>query len=156
MDRVDRCPNSYEGFSAPGFLLNRLNTGHGSVECLPVAGVKGSVRVFGQATANAVQGSSFVALSYDFQNCWYLAPPDPSAEQNFSLNVKGLLTQRGTISVQPTSTTALEIQSDALEVAGTLYDPPLDYAESDCALAVLQDGNSVAGTLCGRNAGFIF
>jgi hypothetical protein len=41
-------------------------------------------------------------------------------------------------------------------VAGTVYDPPLDYAVSDCALSVIQNGNAVSGAWCGRNAGYVF
>ena len=129
----------------------------GVVPCLPSDGSEpGSVHVFGRATANAVQGDSFVTLSYDFQNCLYEAPPDPTAAQNFTLTVTGLITEQGTVSVQPTSTTALQIQSADLSVTGTVYDPPIDYAAPECALSVDQNGSELAGTLCGRGAGFTF
>ena len=125
-------------------------------KCPKLGGTEGSVHVFGDATANAVQGDSFVSLSYDFQNCSYAAPPDPTADQNYSVTLTGLVTESGTIAVQPTSTTALLIESDSLSVSGTVYDPPLDYAAMNCALAVSQNGTGVAGTLCGRKAGFTF
>ena len=116
----------------------------------------GSVRVFGNATVNAIQGASIVSLSYDFKDCLYSAPPDATANQNFSLTVTGLVTEDGTLSVQPTATTALAISSDSLNVSGTVYDPPLDYAASGCAVSVIQNGNAVSGAFCGRRAGFTF
>jgi len=128
----------------------------GTTPCLPSGSTHGSVHVFGTATVNAVQGSSFVMLSYDFQNCLYSSPPDPMADQNFSVTLTGLVTEQGTLAVQPSSTTALAIQSDSLSLTGTVYDPPVDYAASDCVLAVNQNGNAVAGTFCDRAAGFTF
>jgi hypothetical protein len=116
----------------------------------------GTVRVFGTATANAVQGSSFVELGYDFEQCAYAAPPNAMPEQNYSLVVTGLVMQQGTLAVQPSSTTALLIDSDSLSLSGTVYDPPLDYELIGCELAVAQQGNRVSGNLCGRNAGFTF
>ena len=117
---------------------------------------RGSVHIFGNATVNAVQGASIVDLSYDFKNCLFTAPPDPTADQNFSLTLTGLVTEVGTISVQPTATTALDIESGSVSVSGTVYDPSVAYAVSDCALSVMQSGNSVAGAFCGRSAGFMF
>lgn len=116
----------------------------------------GTVHVFGTATVDAKQGASIVMLSYDFQDCLYSAPPDPTANQNFSLTLTGLATEQGIISVQPTATTALLIASDSVSVSGTVYDPPVDYAASSCALSVVQNGNAVSGAFCGRNAGFTF
>ena len=125
--------------------------------CISFDGAKGgTVHIFGDATVNAEQGASIVSLSYDFEKCLFSAPPDPTAAQNFSLKLTGLVTEQGTISVQPTATTALLIESDSLSVAGTVYDPPVDYAVSNCALSVIQDGNAVSGALCGRRAGFTF
>jgi hypothetical protein len=40
--------------------------------------------------------------------------------------------------------------------SGTVYDPAIDYEQSNCALDFMQDGNNVSGTVCGRNAGFSF
>jgi len=125
--------------------------------CVSFDGTRGgSVHVFGNASVNATQGASIVSLSYDFEDCLYSAPPDATANQNFSLIMTGLVTEEGTLSVQPTATTALAIASDSLSVSGTVYDPPLDYAVSGCALSVIQDGNAVSGALCGRRAGFTF
>jgi len=116
----------------------------------------GTVHIFGDATVNAVQGASIVSLSYDFQSCLFSAPPDPSADQNFSLMFTGLVTEQGTLSVQPTATTALILESTALSISGTVYDPAEQYSATDCALSVLQNGNAVSGALCGRYAGFSF
>jgi hypothetical protein len=116
----------------------------------------GSVHLFGNATVNAIQGASFVDLSYDFENCHWSAPPDPAADQNYALTLTGTVSQKGTISVQPTATTALSIESGSLSISGTVYDPPVDYAVSNCLLSVNQNGNAVSGALCGRNAGFTF
>ncbi len=137
----------------------------GTAPCVSFDGTTGgTVHVFGNATVNAVQGASIVKpLNYDFKNCLYSAPPDPSADQNYSLTITGLVTEMGTISVQPTATTALSIETmlddstmlptDSLSIVGTVYDPPIDYAVSNCALSVIQDGNNLSGALCGRSAG---
>jgi hypothetical protein len=116
----------------------------------------GRVHVFGNATANAEQGSSFVELEYDFEECAYAVPPNATPDQNYSLVVTGHVKQTGTLAIQPSSTTALLIDSDSLNLSGTVYDPPLDSSWGDCELSVAQQGNRVAGTLCGRNAGFTF
>lgn len=116
----------------------------------------GMVRVFGNATANAVQGASFVDLEYDFEHCAYSAPPSAIPNENYALIVSGRVTQQGTLAVQPSSTTALLIDSEALSLSGSVYDPPLAYELSDCKLSVAQQGNRVSGSLCGRNAGFAF
>ncbi len=125
-------------------------------DCLPSNGSTGQVHVFGSASSNADQGSSFVDLSFDFQNCAYPAAPDPSAEQNFDITVAGLVSEHGTLAVQPSSTSALLFHSDAVSMTGTVYDPPIDYAAAGCMLDLNQDGNELAGTLCGRAAGFTF
>ena len=129
-----------------------------TVPCLPIgdSGV-GSVHVFGDAESNADQGSTFLnPLNYDFKNCAYSMPPDETADQNFSIVLTGLITEQGTLAQQPTTTTALGIQSTSVTLTGTVYDPPLDYTASDCALSVNQNGSLVAGTFCGRAAGFTF
>ena len=125
-------------------------------DCLPTNGSTGKAHVFGDATSNAAQGSSFVDLTFDFRSCAYPAPPDPAAEQNFSITVSGSITERGTLAVQPSSTSALLFHSDSVSITGTVYDPPIDYAASACVLDLSQDGNALAGTLCGRSAGFSF
>ncbi len=125
-------------------------------DCLPFNGTQGSAHVVGDATSNAVQGASFIDLSFDFQTCNYSAPPDPEAAQNFTVTLAGVISERGTLAVQPSSTTALLLHSDALDITGTVYDPPLDYAATGCVLDLNQNGNDVAGTLCGRTVGFTF
>jgi hypothetical protein len=139
----------------------------GTAPCVSFDGSQaGTVHVFGDAEVDPIQGASIVSLTYDFKNCLYSAPPDPSADQNFSLTMNGKVTEVGTLSVQPTATTALIIgtvvddstmlPTESLSISGTVYDPPLDYTASGCALSVIQNGNSVSGALCGRSAGFMF
>ena len=129
----------------------------GTTPCLSWDGsVGGQVHVFGNATSNAEQGSSFLELEYDFEECAYAVPPNAVPDQNYSLVVTGHVKQQGTLAVQPSSTTALLIDSDSLSLSGTVYDPPLGYELLGCELSVAQNGSLVAGTLCGRNAGFTF
>jgi hypothetical protein len=139
----------------------------GTAPCISFDGSRGgSVHVFGDAKVNAVQGASIVSLTYDFKDCLYSAPPDPTADQNYSLTLTGQVTENGTISAQPTATTALIIQTMAdpstmqptssLSISGTVYDPAVNYLVSNCALSVVQNGNAVSGALCGRSAGFTF
>ena len=45
------------------------------------------------------------------------------------------------------------LPTDSLSISGTVYDPPLDYTASNCALSVIQNGNDLSGALCGRSAG---
>jgi hypothetical protein len=129
----------------------------GSTPCLSYDGaIGGRVRLSGTATSNADQGSSFVDLVYELDECAYSAPPDIEAQENYSLVITGTIRQQGTIAVQPSATTALVMDSDSLSVTGTVYDPPLTYEAPDCALAIAQQGNRIAGLWCDRNAGFVF
>ena len=116
----------------------------------------GSVHVFGTATVNAIQGASIVNLTFDFQDCHWAVPPDATAAENYALTLTGQVREAGTLSVQPTATTALSIESSSVSVSGTVYDPPLDYSVSDCTLSLSQSGNAVSGSFCGRRAGFTF
>ena len=131
-----------------------------TLPCLPAASGLGSVHVFGNAQSNADQGASFLdplnPLNYDFRNCSYSAPPDPMADQNYSVTLTGLITESGTLAQQPTAITALMIDSSSISLTGSVYDPPLDYSAADCELAVDQNGSAVSGLLCGRAAGFTF
>ena len=130
---------------------------NGSSPCRSSDGSQGGrVHVFGNATSNAVQGSSFVELEYEFDECAYSVPPSATPEQNYSLTLTGNVKQQGTLAVQPSSTTALLIDSESIRLSGTVYDPPVDYEAQDCGLAVAQQGSRVSGILCGRNAGFTF
>jgi hypothetical protein len=155
--------------TAYNFKIAAMPTGDqdATTPCISFDGkLGGSVHIVGMAEVNAVQGASIVALTYDFKNCLFSAPPDPTANQNFSLTIDGKVTEAGTISVQPTATTALQIESEAdpstslptesLSISGTVYDPPVDYSASACALSVIQNGNLVSGAFCGRMAGFTF
>ncbi|MBL8609460.1 MAG: hypothetical protein JNL38_19165 [Myxococcales bacterium] len=113
----------------------------------------GRARVFGEATANATQGSTFVSLTYVLEGCGYDVK-NTKPEETYSLKASGAITQNGTIAVQPTATTALVIKSDAVAIEGTVYDsPPVDYREPTCKVDVTQDGNRLAGDMCGRRTG---
>ncbi len=113
----------------------------------------GRARVFGEATANATQGSTFVSLTYVLEGCGYDVK-NTKPEETYSLKASGAITQNGTIAVQPTATTALVIKSDAVAIEGTVYDSlPVDYREPTCKVDVTQDGNRLAGDMCGRRTG---
>jgi hypothetical protein len=112
----------------------------------------GSVHVFGQATSNTVQGATMVELTYELDHCGY-AVKDSDATQTYSMTFTGTVTENGTIAVQPSSTTALDIKSDAMTLSGTVFDPPIDYQETACPIVLGQSGNKLSGTICGRVAG---
>jgi hypothetical protein len=112
----------------------------------------GSAHVFGTATSNAVQGATEVQLTYALDHCGY-SQTDTDPLRSYSVIYNGTVTEVGTIAVQPTSTTALVISSDALDLTGKVHVPPLDYAASACKLAISQSGNKLSGELCGRTAG---
>lgn len=113
----------------------------------------GRARVFGDATANAVQGATIVDLTYVLEGCGYDVK-NTKPEETYALKATGTLTQKGTIAVQPTATTALFIKSDSLAIEGTVYDsPPLDYREPTCKVDLTQDGNHLSGDMCGRRTG---
>ena len=137
----------------------------GSIE-LPLGG---KARVFGVATADLLQGVSNVDLTYEFTNVHNLHKDD-TPEQNYDVIVDGTLTQKGIIAVQPSSTTALTIETAAqdsgsegstgISIVGDVYDPPIHYEAgidgSRCTVAATQNGNNVSGYFCGRKAGFSF
>ncbi len=112
----------------------------------------GTVRVVGNATSNPVQGSTFVTLTYTFTDCKYLSK-DPTPEQNYDLTLNGTMTENGTLAVQPTATTSLQLKSDSMDLTGTVYDPPNDYKADKCPVVLAQDGGRVSGTICGRDVG---
>jgi hypothetical protein len=116
----------------------------------------GMALVFGEATSNAQQGATNVNLTYVFDRCLHTNQPNPNADRNYQMTFTGTATQIGMITVQPTATTAINIKSMAMTMSGIVYDPPSTYEESDCAVEVTQDGNTVSGFLCGRAAGFGF
>jgi hypothetical protein len=114
----------------------------------------GGAHVFGTATSNAVQGATNVNLTYVLAQCAY-SQQDPDATQNFDMTVNGQLTENGTLAAQPSSTTALEIDSSSMDLTGTVYNPPLDYDERACSITVSQNGNNLSGLLCGRQVGLV-
>jgi hypothetical protein len=112
----------------------------------------GRARVSGMATSLAEQGATELALRYELDECAYLQRDD-DVEDNYDTVISGTVTEQGTLAVQPTATTALIFESDSISIVGTVYDPPADYAETDCALRLVQSGNSFDGMLCGRKVG---
>lgn len=112
----------------------------------------GSAHVFGQATSNASQGTTNVQLTYVFTQCAYMQHTGQPA-QSFNTTLDGTIAEMGTLAVQPQTTTALEIMSDSVTITGTVYDPPIAYTATTCALVLAQDGNDLSGMLCGRTVG---
>lgn len=115
----------------------------------------GGFRVFGEAGSNALQGTTEVKLTYVFDRCVY-RQIDDDLDENYLMTVTGTLTQDGTIAVQPSATTALIIRSDDLTLTGEVYLPAQPYSIAGCATVLSQTGNAIAGTVCGRAAGFDF
>lgn len=112
----------------------------------------GMGRVFGTATSNAAQGATNVSLTYVFDHC-AIQQKDNDVTQTYKMTFTGTVTEDGVLAVQPSSTTALRIKSADVTLTGTVYDPPVDYVETACAIVVGQDGNRLAGTMCGRDVG---
>jgi hypothetical protein len=112
----------------------------------------GTVRVFGNATSNALQGSTEVVVTYVFDKCG-VPQKDDDPKQTYSITLSGTATENGTIAIQPSSTTALGILSQSMTLTGTVYDPPIDYSETACNLALGQNGNQLSGTMCTRTVG---
>lgn len=112
----------------------------------------GSVHIVGVASSNAVQGATEIDLVYEFDRCGYLEK-DTEPKENYDMVLSGKVVQKGTLAVQPTSTTALTMASDAMTVEGKVYDPSLPYAAKACALSLGQNGNKLSGKLCGRAVG---
>jgi hypothetical protein len=126
-----------------------------TIPCVYSGGVMGSVHVFGLATANADQGTTFVGdasatppvpLTYDFKGCrWIQQDPEPG--QNFDITLSGSVGELGTLAQQPSATTALAITGSDLHLSGTVYDPALAY-DQFWDLSAGQDGNNVGACLC--------
>jgi hypothetical protein len=110
------------------------------------------VRVFGTASSNAEQGATEVDLTYTFVECAHLER-DEEPEENYSMTLTGELEQSGIIAVQPSAHTGLLITSESVSLTGTVYDPPLEYDEPECAVELGQNGDNVSGNWCGRVAG---
>lgn len=113
----------------------------------------GTAHVFGTATSNADQGSTFVSLTYELRECAY-TQEDDEPDEAYTVVTTGTLTQEGTLAVQPSATTALRIDSPKVTVRGMIYDPSVPYEAVDCPLRLLQNGSLLGGTLCGRLVGF--
>jgi hypothetical protein len=121
----------------------------------------GSAMVSGTATSNADQGTTTVDLTYVFSQCQY-SQVDSDATRTFQLTLDGSLHETGTLAVDPSSSTALSIATDpqmneAITISGTVFSPAIPYdASTDagpCAVMLMQDGDSLAGWLCGRMVG---
>jgi hypothetical protein len=110
----------------------------------------GTVRVFGTATSNAIQGATEVQLTYVLAGCGYLFKDD-DAKDNYQMVLTGTITQEGIIAVQPSASSALVMKSETMRFSGTVYDPPLAY-EAECPVELGQNGNLLTGKLCGRDA----
>jgi hypothetical protein len=115
----------------------------------------GSAHVYGTASSNSVEGATMVDLTYDFSSCAY-HDQDTDPTKTFSVTLNGRATEKGTLAVQPSATTAILFASDALDVNGTVYDPAMPYAAAKCPVHATQDGNAVTGTICGRDGSFSF
>jgi hypothetical protein len=120
----------------------------GSTRC-PLGG---SGRVFGVASSNPLQGATEVTLTYVLTRCSTLEL-DSEPPENYELILDGTFEQTGILAVQPTATTALLMRSDAVSLEGSVYDPPLQFRETSCVVELVQSGNQLSGTLCGRRTG---
>jgi|SRR5579859_1983647 len=117
------------------------------VPCIP----SGQVHIVGDAESNAMLGTSQVNLTYTFTDCQNPSPKSTTPERNYNLKLNGMVTEVGVLAMGG-PTTSLIIMGTGLGFSGTVYDPPTNYEDMDCALAANQDGNNVTGTLCGRMA----
>ena len=122
----------------------------GAQDARYVCPLGGTAHVFGTATSNAIQGATEVDLTYVLEGC-VLIDRDNDPKGNYHLTTTGTIKQVGTLAVQPTATTSLGMQSDAVTITGTVYDPPVPYEQKACPLRTAQDGSKVTGTLCGRD-----
>jgi hypothetical protein len=113
----------------------------------------GEAQVTGFATSVAEQGATEVTLKYELSRCAYLQRDD-EVDENYDVVISGTVREEGVIAVQPTATTALLFEGDDVSVEGSVFDPPVDYSEADCAVRLAQDGQRLDGTWCGRKVGF--
>ena len=115
----------------------------------------GSARVYGEATSNALQGTTEVKLTYEFERCLY-RQRDDEVNENFELTISGKVEQQGTLAVSAGSNNALIMKAESVTAAGTVYDPPIEYAASECTLEISQNGSNIGGDFCGRSVAFKF
>jgi|SRR4051812_25311196 hypothetical protein len=113
----------------------------------------GTFRVVGDGEVNAMLGLTTVDLTYTFTGCRLALPKSTTPERNYTMMLDGAVEEKGIVAMGG-PTTALVISSAGFSFSGTVYDPPTDYEEKDCAVDARQDGNAVSGTICGRMAGF--
>ncbi len=146
-----------------GALLSRpVGPQDQTYECSPFAG---TAHVTGTVTSNANVGTNSVMLTYVLDHCRYVAV-DTDPTQNYDMTLTGTAQEQGIIAVQPGTTTALSITSDAMTFSGTVYSPALPYpadagsqgatdaaAGQTCSVQVAQNGNQLSGMICGRTAG---
>jgi hypothetical protein len=121
-----------------------------SASCL----MNGTVQIAGDAGSNPDQGATTVDLIFLFVGCFYQPAKSATHDRNYAMKLNGTVTESGTLSVQPTSTTSLVIRGDDFSFEGMVDDPAVEYRETGCAVDVAQNGNAVSGTLCGRPASF--
>ena len=113
---------------------------------------RGSAHVFGVATSNPEQGATEVDLTYELEECAY-AEYDEEPRETYQLGFLGILTQKGTLAVQPSATTALIMQSDSMSLLGTVHDPPREFSAAGCVVELAQSGNDLSGMFCERPVG---
>ena len=138
------------------FAYNRLLLGNPvgpQDEMSPCPLNSGKIRIFGDATSDAMLGTTEVHLTFDFQDCAtrfiHVTP-----ERNYAVTLTGAVKEDGVL-VMSTGTTAIAISAESLSFKGAVYDPPVDYDQSSCKVGAMQNGNNVSGTLCDRPAGFM-
>lgn len=115
----------------------------------------GTVHVKGDGSSNALQGTTDVRLTYELLSCGYVQK-DTQPAANYAVTLSGTISETGTLSAVAGSTTAILLESAAVDLVGTVYDPPLDYEAKACAMKLSQNGGNVSGTLCGRDVGTSF
>ena len=112
----------------------------------------GNAHVFGVATSNPAHGATEVELTYELEYCGH-AEFDEDPLENYEMGFLGTLTQKGTLAVQPTATTALLMHSDSMSMLGKVGADYRDFSEVGCAVDLVQSGNDLSGTLCERPVG---
>lgn len=115
----------------------------------------GTAHIFGSATSNAFVGATDVDLTYVFDNCRYVQQDDTPG-QNYAISISGTIHEKGVLAAQPTSTIAILMDSPAMSIAGTVYEPAVQFSVDNCPLSITQNGNRGDAILCGRNANLTF
>src|SRR5688500_2694550 len=76
----------------------------GAQDVTEYCATSGSAHIFGEASSVPEQGATLVDLTYEFDECGYLERDD-ERDENYSVAISAVLTQRGTLAVQPSATT---------------------------------------------------